>query len=153
MTITICSGGTEYLKELYPHFENHWKEVGYDKRFGDFDLDLNAYEHLENYKMFMGVGAKDGDTPIAYMSVLIFYHPHCRGLKLAQTDAFYIKPEYRGLKGYTILCKMIREAESILKNQYNVKVLNISFPQSLKLNRLVERQGYSSLDTVMSKRL
>lgn len=153
MTTTISRGGLEYFDQLQKNFEAHWREVGYDSKFGEFELDRSAYETMDNCGLFLGIGAKSGDTPIAYMSILMFYHPHCKGLKIAQTDAFYIHPYYRGLKSYAILCKMVREAETILKDEYKVKIFNISFPYDSGLDTIMKRLEYGYLDTIMTKRL
>lgn len=143
-------------KNLQSLFEKHWEEIGMVGSNGKLELNLNVnyYLDLEAKGQLLCMGLKnDEGRYVGYLDYIIYDHYHHTGSAFAYTDAFIIDKEYRTLNGFKTVLKMFKDAEKILKEEFNVGHIQMVFSVGNDLSRLAQRLGYRDSDILMVKAL
>jgi len=86
----------EYKDILYPLFERHWAEIVTDDKAIPIILDLEVYNTLEKDGKFITIVAEVDDKPVGYVCYVLSKLRHFAPGIVAQTDAIFLSPEYRG---------------------------------------------------------
>lgn len=92
---------------------------------GELDLNLPLYANGDAKGNLLLVTARDDGVPIGYSTCWCGQHPQCKQIRVAQGDAIYVAPAYRGrMIGVRILRAMLLElkAKSPLIVRYGSKV-------------------------------
>ncbi len=91
----------ELLNELPGLLNLHWQEVANDKEVMRLEPDRDYY--LSN-KDILFVTARLEGRIVGYCVFWLHYHPHYKSVLCAQSDVYYLVPEYRsGLNGFDLL--------------------------------------------------
>jgi len=128
---------------------NHWEDVALNQDTVKLDPDWDAYKKLYEAGVLLVVTSRYDEKLVGYSVYIVGESLHYKGLKIAESDAFWLDKEYR--KGMTGM-KMIKFAEKALKDR------DVDFIMSkVKIHRdigpVFERMGYSPIETVYSKGL
>lgn len=75
-------------------FALHWLEASADRSIG-LDVDWDRYAAAEEAGHELCISVRWGETLIGYAVYLIHDHLHYRGLRVAEADAFFLRPEDR----------------------------------------------------------
>lgn len=135
---------------LLDEMEAHWEEAGSQFDIKNLELDKELYTALQAQGSYDGVEAFYDGKPIGYMSFFISPNPHLKGQLVAQSDAFYVHPEYRGIG---VFSKMRKESEKILKEIKGVEVIQLLMSNRVNISRILTRAGYKETNVLYSKRL
>lgn len=139
--------------KLYPMLQNHWDELGEVESCGKFQLDVARLMMLENLNQYICFTADiDGET-VGYMSVVITPGIHTMSDTYAITDATYVSPEYRNsLAGIGL--KLLKHAEKVLKEDYNVTVFQFGVNKNNEgIRSFLEKMGFKESQINYNKRL
>lgn len=94
-------------------FALHWLEASADRSI-PLDLDWERYALLEEAGMLLTVAARSGGVLIGYVIYLIYPQLHYRGLVVADSDAFFLRPsDRRGATGI----RLFQVAEALLRER------------------------------------
>lgn len=82
----------------------HWDEIAKDKEVMQLNVDRDFYLKNEKEGSIFCLAAKDGDELVGYFIINFYTHPHYKQVLVAQSDVYYLLPEYRsGLNGFQLL--------------------------------------------------
>jgi hypothetical protein len=82
----------------------HWNEIAKDKEVMRLNVDRDHYLNGEKNGSVFCVAAKDESKLAGYFIVFMYTHPHYQHVYCAQSDIYYLLPEYRsGLNGFYLL--------------------------------------------------
>lgn len=146
----------EFLPDALPLLREHWKEVGSCPQLHALDVDTALYEAIERAGGLHITAAREGGGPdgpnwvgglVGYAVYFVQHYPHVRDLCMAQSDALYLRPDFR--KGFTGL-RLLQAAEQALKAK---GVRNIMQTCTVKKNfgALLRRMAYVNTETVYRK--
>lgn len=129
-------------------FEQHWLEAGCINGPGELDLNLNTYFYNDSRGRQIFMVLEEGDEILGYMSAFVVNPIHHRQTKVAEIDAFYIKPEHR-LCGYGADLFMDFE-------DYLTKVVQVDFIRTFSNNNndvsgFLEGLGYKAAEVAYHK--
>lgn len=149
---------TAYRNEIEKLIVKHWAETGIPGADGlSIDIDMEVYERLEDLDQHLGLGIfEEGeleDTLIGYASFMIYSHHQHKTKKFAQTDGFFVDPSKRGFRTFRTVCKMFKEAETILKQEYSVEYLYLGTNAQNDLKFLAECLQFTPASVNYVKRL
>lgn len=149
---------TEYKDQLQELIKKHWSETGIPGVSGLLiDIDMSVYEKLEELNQHLGIGIFEDDgvteTLIGYSSFMIYNHHQHQTKKFAQTDGFFVDPSKRGFKTFRAVCKMFKEAETILKQEYGVEYLYLGANSQNDLKFLAECLQFTPASVMYIKRI
>lgn len=133
--------------DIKPLLEYHYSEVHPLKDIMTFDIDWEAYENLEVSDLLRIFTARDGDRLVGYLAMLVVPNFHCKGQYTAQDDALFVCPSVRG----SSVCKHLIEFMEKCLFQDGVKVVHISGTASNPIDGLMDRLGYSPIETKFQK--
>lgn len=148
----------ENFEEAYQDFislyDKHWQECGEIE--GGNKLDLNTYllvksSQLGHYVAFTVRG--DYGTPIGYATFFVSNGIHTFCDMYAKTDAVYIRPDYRSVGLLSYGYKLIRYAESVLKDKYGIDVIQFDMNLNFDISALLDRLGYKPAEVRFNKRV
>lgn len=143
-----------YKEELTELIKKHWAETGIPGTEGiAIDIDMEVYERLEELDQHLGLGIFENDKLIGYASFMIYSHHQHKTKKFAQTDGFFVDPSKRGFKTFRAVCKMFKEAETILKQEYGVEYLYLGTNAQNDLKFLAECLQFTPASVNYIKRL
>jgi hypothetical protein len=136
--------------ETPPLFEQHWREVALNKDAIRLDPDWDRYFQLDAAGVLQILTVRVEGKLVGYHFVFIYPHLHYFSTSSAETDMFYLTPEYRqGLTGYNLL-RFVRDG---LK-QHGVKQHSIRTKLHIQsFEPLLRRLGYRPIETVYCKLL
>lgn len=137
-------------EEAAPLLRRHWEEVALDQDTVPLDPDWEAYGRIEASDMLHITTARDqAGRLVGYSAYFLVPNLHYRSLCVAETDIFWLAPEYR--KG-TAGMRLLRAAEEHLKARGINKIVS-----KVKLHRdtgpLFERLGYTAIERIYAKKL
>lgn len=142
-------GFSECYDELLPMFKKQWETSG-EFIFKELKLDVGQYVYLENIGLHKGLVAMDGDKIIGYISLLMSYHLHHRGKKIATTCCFYVDEEYRTKH---VGKDLIKFAEKHMKEKYQVDYLQLITNKNKPMHSYMKYLGYDLTDYLFVKEL
>lgn len=94
-------------------FALHWLEATADRSV-PLAIDWDVFEQLEEQGREVCVAVYWGDVLVGYAVYLLHDHLHYRGLRVAEADVFFLRPEDRsGFVGV----KLFQVAERLLKER------------------------------------
>ena len=145
----------EHFSTLLPLFEQHWKEIGMVGSNGlELKVDSDVYLKLEEQGLWLGMGIRQDDGEIiAYLSIFIYGHHHHKGVNFAMTDCFFMNPRYRSFASFKAVLKLFKEAEKVLKSEFNVSYIQLTCSISNKLGFLAESLGFKESDIMYLKKV
>jgi GNAT superfamily N-acetyltransferase len=82
----------------------HWNEIAKDKEVMRLNVDRDHYLNGERDGSVFCVAAWDVSKLAGYFIMHMYTHPHYQHVYCAQSDIYYLLPEYRsGVNGFTLL--------------------------------------------------
>lgn len=137
------------LAELYPHFLDHWRELG-RYPFPDIEPGFNEslYIALEAAGGLRVFTARDNGALVGYAVFFLQLHPHHTSALYAMEDMLYVLPARRGFTG----ARLIRFVERELAAD-GVQVITQAVPVTNDWSKLLERMGYTPIEQIYAKRL
>jgi GNAT superfamily N-acetyltransferase len=82
----------------------HWNEIAKDKEVMRLNVDRDHYLSGEKDGSVFCVAVKDGAKLAGYFIMHMYTHPHYQHVYCAQSDIYYLLPEYRsGVNGFKLL--------------------------------------------------
>lgn len=122
--------------EMQPLLEWHWAEVGMKEACGPVDVDEPAYRALADAGMLHVTTARDGGRLVGYAVYFIVPNFHYKSRRVAESDVFFLLPEYRkGLAGF----RLLMEADRALSGMVDVIVNKVKIEHDC--GKLFERMG------------
>lgn len=110
---------------------------------------MGVYRQVESAGGLHLYLARDSkDRPAGYQAFVVIDHPHYMGLKWAQSDAMYVKPESRGYLGG----KFMLWVDEQLRLS-GVKVISRGFSVHMDHSHLFTRMGYHPQEVTYMKEL
>ena len=133
------------------YFETHWNEIKGNNAEGmEFKLNTQFFCYLQKMGQLACFGCGNyPDDPKGYAGFLIYPHPFVKDQKVAQSQAFFVKPRCRKGLGKTLL----KFSEKILKEKYGVNTVLLVSSAELDLGKYVQRLGYSLADKIYMKQV
>lgn len=151
--MTTVTFQRETFDEMYseggPLIQAHYEEITANP---DIPLvpDVDRYHDLENAGKLRVYTARDNGVLIGYAIVVVAYGLHYMTSLQATQDVVYLDPKYRGKSiGYRFLVYVDEELRRE-KVQVVYQHSKLSHPE---LGRVLERIGYTAVETVYQRRL
>ena len=149
MEIALETMNADLANELSPLLDKHYSELAVHK-----DIKLNPnweqyflMEKMGSLKFF--IARNDEGEIIGYVAYFISYHIHYMDSLQAQQDVLFVSPDRRGAHAGI---KLLKYSEEHLKN-IGVDVITQHVKPSHDFSPLLERLGYSELETIYCKRI
>jgi len=140
---------SDVIDECADVIYNHWEDIALNKDTIALDPDWDAYKKLSDAGVLLIVTSRYNKQLVGYSVYLIGESLHYKGLKIAESDIFWLDKEYR--KGMTGI-KMMKFAEKALKDVDVDRVMS-----KIKIHKDVspvfERLGYTAIEKIYSKGL
>lgn len=143
----------ETFEQSWPDAETlihlHWKEIA---SYPDIplDVDVEAYRRAEAAGLLCILTARVEGAMIGYVVFVLTPHLHYRTTVYAHQDVLYLHPAHRGR---WMGAKMISLADHLLASKgVHVVTQHVKLTHPA-LGRLLERQGYTVVEHLYSKRL
>lgn len=127
--------------------QDHYDEVYPARDMFDWDMDWDSYENLERLGFLKIFTARDNDTLIGYLWVLITPNIHSKGSVFACDDGFFVAKAYRGK---SVAKDLIRFTETCLKDD-GLKMFHIVGTTEKPIDALMKRMGYTAIETKFQK--
>lgn len=128
------------IAELIPA---QWAEVFADRPYPP-DPDWAQYVALDEAGLFHVTTARNGSL-VGYQMVLLAPTLHSCGVMCAVNDAFYVRPEHRGI-GRAILAHSMDALA-----QRGARVLQMQAPEGGRLGVMFKRLGFRPIETVYER--
>jgi hypothetical protein len=140
---------------LFELFSNQVSEM---KEYGPINLNLDInhsfYIDMEIQGSHVGfIIESDLGKPIGYLSIFINKHHHYNSTVFAITDCFFIDKKYRGIRSYRSLIDCFKTAESVLRNQYNVRYFYLGANINNSLKFLADTLAFEKAEVIYVKDL
>jgi GNAT superfamily N-acetyltransferase len=132
------------IREARPLLERHWQEIALNKERVPLDPDWDTYFELERVGALHVLAARADGLLVGYASVIVRPLLHYRSTLGAETDIFWLAPEYR--EGWTGV-RLFREVLRGMK-RLGVKRTDIT----PKLHYEEDRGGVSKILTALGGR-
>jgi GNAT superfamily N-acetyltransferase len=138
-----------FLPEALPLLRKHYNEVS-DYKDIPFDLDVEAYQSIENAGHLRIFTARTEDRLIGYSIYLVAADSHAKGSRAANQDAVFVD---HGCRRSGAGLRLMRDAEMLLRGE-GVQVIYQHVPAAHPaLGVICARLGYRTVHTVYAKRL
>lgn len=144
----IVCNPVDIYDELLPLFEANYSD---DPRASHIPLDIDTalYDKLYKDGRLVFIAAKEEETFIGYLVAHLSQHQHCKQTTVANFDAVYVLPEYRG---DGIFDDLLETAEEILEDA-GVSRLSTKFRNVEMAEKVLEGKGYSLEEVSYAKNL
>lgn len=146
---------SDCVDEMRPLWPDHYEELSLNKDTIELDCDEEKFREGERLGCLHIVTARDipergqRGKLVGYYYGMLMHHLHYKGAGLmCYSDAYYLKPEYRGVNGARFLSAIIRS----LKLRGVVK-LYISTKSHQDHGELFEKFGMKCSDRMFTKLL
>ena len=134
-------------EDIKPLLEKDWLEIEHNKSVRTLDPDWDAYYNIESSNMLRIFTARDNIKLVGYFVVLLIPSLHNKGLVQGVVDIIYLDKEYRkGFTGY----KLFKFSEKCLKED-NIKVMHVTTTEVNPIDPILDRLGYSKIETKFEK--
>lgn len=140
---------SDVIEEAKPLLEKHWEEIALDRDTIKLNPDYEKYQALEDIGLIHITTAREGGVLIGYSAYFITPNLHYKQVIVAESDIFYISPEYR--RGTTAL-KLFKAAEKALSELGVHKVVS-KIKTDHDKGPLFERMGYRAIEVNYCKTL
>lgn len=145
----IATTVSDKFPELLPLLQAHRDELATAKHLMEVAPNLPAYRALEECGALLALVAYLGDEIAGYSINFIGPHMHYSGMRYAQNDALYVRPEHRGGR---LGLQLIRRTEELAKER-GARMMMWHAKQNTALEKLMPRLNYAVQDTIFSKEL
>jgi len=133
--------------DIKPLLEKDWLEIEHNKSVKTLDPDWDAYYNIESSNMLRIFTARDNIKLVGYFVVLLIPSLHNKGLVQGVVDIIYLDKEYRkGFTGY----KLFKFSEKCLRED-NIKVIHVTTTEVNPIDPILDRLGYSKIETKFEK--
>ncbi|MDE7064660.1 MAG: GNAT family N-acetyltransferase [Desulfovibrionaceae bacterium] len=151
MGITLRTERFETFRpDAAPLARRHWEESASGVITEKPAVDAALYHKMDAAGMLHITTARDGATLVGYaVYILSPTNQHYRGMATAESDAFFLLPEYR--RGWDGL-RMLQHAEAMLAAR-GVVLISQRFPASREYGALFRRMGYRLEEHLYMRRL
>lgn len=133
--------------EVESLIQSHFSEVYPMRNVCEWDMDWDAYDKLEELGMVKIFTARVKSDLVGYLWVLISPNLHSKGSVLACDDGLFVSDTHRG---QSVAKDLISFTEKCLKED-GIKVLHIVGTTEKPIDALVERMGYTAIETKFQK--
>ena len=133
--------------EVWPLLRQDWEEIEHNKDLLPLDPNWDLYELLESQGNFYIFTARDGSKLVGYFTVIVFPSMHSQKALLACNDVIYLDKDYR--RG-SVGTRLFKFTEKCLKEDGH-KVLYITTTEKHPIDPLLERLGYTKIETIFEK--
>ncbi len=128
------------IPELVPLLEAHFAEASDMAMYSKMDPDWPRYLVADaNDQFFMFTARVDGKL-IGYAGFWVYFHSHCKTVKVASEDLYYVEPKSR--RGLWAAMKLFRFSEAALR-AVGCKRIRLTQRKGLSLEGFFGRNGYS----------
>lgn len=134
---------------LMPLLRAHRDELATNKALMELAPNWDAYRALENTGSLLALLAYAGDEVVGYSVSFIGPHMHYSGLRYAQNDALFVKPEHRGGR---LGLQLIKATEQLARER-GARMMMWHAKTSTALEKLMPRLGYGVQDIIFSKEI
>lgn len=135
--------------EAQAMLQGHWEEVALDKDRIKLAINLETYDLIDPKKLLICT-VRDAEKLIGYFAMFLLLagdHPHYKNDIFAQTDVYYVLPEYRLTR---VPVRLFQFVEAECGKRGVAKMISIT-----KLHkdhsRLFEFLGWRPVETVFAK--
>ncbi|MDE2097903.1 MAG: GNAT family N-acetyltransferase [Patescibacteria group bacterium] len=136
----------DLMPELPELFWHHWDELYDDKELMPLDVDWLGYLHTEATGKLHILTARDGENLVGYAFIYAGNNKQSKGVTVAATEHFYLKPEYRkGTEGWIFLNKITEMARDL-----GAKKLYIVQKSKGSIAPLLKRKGFKPEEETFS---
>ena len=137
---------SSFLKDAYPLFDEHHKEVSERQDLIKHDLNVKQIQVMEDRSMLEILTVRDDGKLIGYHTWILFKALHFKSVLTASSDLLFILPEYRkGLFGY----KFLKWSLSVIKKRKPQRVL-IGIKPKNDFSKILKRLGANHFETTYS---
>jgi GNAT superfamily N-acetyltransferase len=137
------------IDEAVPLLQRHYEEIALNKATTPLAPDWSAYATLEAAGFLHIVTARDEGKLVGYSAYIVGQRNLHYDFQMAETDIFYLAPEYRkGMAGVALL-KFSETSLRAIGVQRIVTKTKLS-PEH-DLGPLLERLGFSPIERVYTK--
>ena len=138
---------SSFLKDAYPLFDEHHKEVSERQDLIKHDLNVKQFQVMEDRSMLEILTVRDDGKLIGYHTWILFKALHFKSVLTASSDLLFILPEYRkGLFGY----KFLKWSLSVIKKRKPQRVL-IGIKPKNDFSKILKRLGANHFETTYSR--
>ncbi len=137
----------DYIEEVKPLLEAHYKEIAKHKDKINLNPDYDKYQILDDIDMLHSIVVREDGKVIAYYISFVNIHPHYKDHIFAVNDIVYVDPKHRS-KGVAV--NMIRYAEEDLKS-LGVSVMTVHMKEDKAFESLCKFVGMERTEFLYSK--
>lgn len=134
--------------ELYPLYEEHWKETEEYRHGQELDMDKNRYIQYEDMGFFFMFTVRDGKKLVGNMGMYVMPSMHTKKL-VATEDTLFLLPEYRKNGNAFNFCNFVEDdmrKRGVIEVVMTVKTTN-------KAYKFCERLGFQRIGYQYSKEI
>ncbi len=132
---------------LMPLLQAHRDELATARHLMEVAPHLEAYRALEQNGALLALVAYRGDEIAGYSINFTGPHLHYSGLRYAQNDVLYVKPEHRGGR---LGVRLMRETERLARER-GARMMMWHAKPGTALEQMLPRMRYGVQDIVYSK--
>jgi len=146
MTTTAILNPAEWIPHISDLLSANWAETGFDFPFAP---DVGMYQRLFDAGIVFAVAAFSGQEIVGYCTVCVTPHAHNPSILVAANDALFVAPARRNS---LVAGRLIHAAEAEAKRR-GASRFSWHCRAGTPLAEVLERHGYSPIDTVVMKGL
>jgi GNAT superfamily N-acetyltransferase len=144
------------VKEMWPLWHAHWREVGLDHDVAPLAMDIETYERMEAAGNLHVVTARGpGGAMVGYVVAIVQQGLHYRTTVFANLDLYYLTPAVRRWRNGV---RLFRFAEESLKER-GAKIMNAGTKvhispvtgKRLDISPILRRLGWREIERVHRK--
>ena len=140
---------SDAIEDALPLLLDHYNEIALNKETTPFDPSWEQYWTLEQAGVLHIVTARDEGKLVGYSAYILLKRNLHYALSVAESDIFYLAPEYRkGLNG----ARMLKFAEDSLRALGVQRIVTkTKLTPEHDLGPLLERLGFAPIERVYVK--
>jgi GNAT superfamily N-acetyltransferase len=141
---------TDVIDEIKHLLVCHYSEIcAFDKDRVKLNPNWDIYKKLDKDKSLFIYTCRNELKLVGYYISFLYSHHHYSDILTSNSDIIFVDTNYRkGMVGY----KLIRKAEQRLK-ELGISMVLVSIKTKGNLHKLIERLGYSPLDSIYYKEI
>jgi len=125
----------------------HFDEVYPARDTYDLEMDWGTYAKLEELNLLKIFTARDGETLVGYLWVIVSPNIHSKGSYTACDDGLFVAKSHRGK---SVAVKLVKFAEDCLRED-GFKTFHLVGTAEKPIDSLVERMDYTKIETKFQK--
>lgn len=140
---------SDKIEALMPLLCLHRDELATARHLMALAPNVDAYRTLENTRSLLALVAYAGEEIAGYAVSFIGPHLHYSGLRYAENDVLFVKPEFRGGR---LGLRLMRETERLAHARGARMVMWHAKPDTA-LAQMLPRMGYGVQDIIYGKEI